>query len=383
MSILAFLHTILRNIILYFGPLVLIFYSISVGVPNTEAHKQSFIRNDFYNKISVELQQLDVEQMQEENPNFLQEQGVKIYDTLVWNTIGQTLATPEWLQDVTETNLDRFGLWINGESDEFAIYLPEEEINKTLEENLAKEQAKLDTENTDIRTCTEEEERLISEGKVRELESGCLPQSVKDGTANVTGFLTDQFNKLRNTQQFQDLENVIREEGGKAGEEVLNKLDETKTEYIPSDYLQPLTSQVGEATNDWQKLPIRLRNGFLWLKDMIWLIVLLYALVLIAMAIVSPLFGKNLIEEFGSIAKNLGLNTTFAVLTTLIVSAVTIFISSFIRESVLPGLDQANIVQEISWQMLWLTFSVLSTALYAGIILYVGGSLLKLVNFTK
>jgi hypothetical protein len=334
MSILSFIHTILRNIILYFGPLLFIALTLTVNLSNTALIKESFKNNNLYEQLSLEIKKVDVKNIQidtnkNSDPNFIKDNLNKIYDTVFWQTIGQKLATKSWVENVINTNIDRGGDWINGKTNQFQYYLPEDEINQALKDN------------------------------------------TKDSTSNqnllqsATNTITNQYNNVANDPQ-------VKKQIDELNKEVNNQFANQIKQLDTNNYLA--------AIPQIQDLPLTLRNYFLLLKNWMSGFIIFYILVLIGFVIIAPLFGKKLFSELSSICLNLSISTFTATISILLSLAFFFLSSILLRAFLASGLQQLNILNILGWQGFWTSLAVFIPLLIGSAVLFVVGYTSRLIR---
>ena len=136
---------------------------------------------------------------------------------------------------------------------------------------------------------------------------------------------------------------------------------------------QDLQNQ-SSSLNNSQPLGYNLFNFPNWIKSsyqtvhkFIPFVTVVYILMLILIVLVSPLFGKNPMRELGIILSRIGSSTLFSSLVFLAGLLVTIYTAGFFQNSFLSILNTAAITSIVNWQMFWLSYSVLSTAIWIGI----------------
>ena len=318
----AFLHSILRNIILYFGPIIIISSSLILSIGNIVVYKQALNQNNFYKQVANEFNNTKPNQTQDAN---IQDE---FYTKIIWNNIDDKLNSPDWLKTVSETNLERANLWLIGKNQVYEPYLPLN-VEKPTNPQDAKKPSWLDT-------VKKESTQLVE--------------------------------KLQNQTKELNLPKV----------ELPNNLDLLK---LPVDVnsLNP----VYQVNQTWVNFWIGLRSYYWTLQNIAWTAITIYTLVLLGLIITSVFFGKNLLTELGTISQKLGINLTVStilfILSTSGVFLLGAVIKSFIPSSFLIG----NITGIINWQIIWVIVSVMAPALALGVILTIGGLLINILSFSK
>jgi hypothetical protein len=315
----AFIHSLLRNFVLYFGPIIIISSSLVLSIANVDIYKTALNQNNFYSQIASEF---DKSKPPETKDLSIQDQ---FYNNIIWNNIDARLNSKEWLKKVTETNIDRSNTWITGQTQTFEPYLP-------LSDNTA-----IDTSKPNWWT------------NIQNTSSSAFTQ------------LQDQAKKL-NLPAFN----------------LPSNLEQPK---LPVD-LNTL-NPVFQVNQVWINIWNGLRGYYWQLQSLAWTAITLYSLTLIGLVLSSVFFGKNLFVELSIIARQLGINlvisTLFFILSTSAVFLAGAVIKSFIPSSFLVG----NVVSIINWQIIWLIVSVMTPALIIGGILTAGGLVTSLFGFGK
>jgi hypothetical protein len=317
MSIISFPHSFLRNFILYFGPFVILSAVIVLNLPNPSVHKNALNQNNFYSQISTEMKTLEVKIDENSNgqTNQIAKTSGEVYNNLVWKTVGKNLASPEWVKGITETNLDRTGVWLSGKTDKLELYYPQDQVNAAVQKEITSTQ------------------------------NNATSNQITENLNAIGGFFNNQLEKIK---QDTTVQNIINQATG-------------------------TTAQIGENINNitepWQKLPLTIRSYFLTLQSFIWTALTLYIVAIIALILTSPLFGKNPIIELLTIARNLGFSTLSA--SVFMIAGLSFgFLSTIFLKPFLPAqLQLPNILNILGWQGIWSSIWVLSPALVVSLML--------------
>lgn len=321
----AFLHSILRNLILYFGPVILILSCLILSVGNIDTYKQSLIQNNFYNQIATEFNKNKPNQTQNSN---IQDE---FYSKIIWNNVDAKFNSPEWLKKVSETNLERSYLWLTGKSETYEPYLP------------------LNTEKTNNQQDNKKPDWLNN--------------------------LTKGSNKLLEKFQNQTKELNLPKVNLPANLEIPKSP-------IDSESLNSL-NPVYQVNQTWVKFWTGLRGYYWQLQNLAWAAITVYGLLLLGLVLTSVFFGKGLLEEFSIITRRLGINvlvsTIFFILSVSGVFLLGAVIKSLIPSSFLIG----NIAAIINWQIIWLIVGVMTPALTIGTFCTVTGLITAIIRTPK
>ncbi|MBC7406049.1 MAG: hypothetical protein H7230_01075 [Candidatus Parcubacteria bacterium] len=320
----AFIHSLLRNFILYFGPIIIISASLILSVANADLYKLSLNQNNFYSQVAAEFGNLKpADQNQKNNPQN------DFYSQLIWNNIDSKLNSPDWLKKVTETNLDRANLWVTGKSQIFEPYLP------------------------------------LNENKANPQNTPEWWTNVTDGSTKALNLLQDQVKKLNlpSINIPPDIKNP--------------KLQDNLRDNLKNvENLNP----VNQINQTWLNIWNGLRNYYWQLQNLAWTAIILYSLVLIGLILTSFLFGKKPLIELAIIAQRLGFNllqsSLFFVLSLSGVFLVGAVIKNFIPSTFLIG----NVASIINWQIIWIIVTIVSPAFAISIFLIITGLVTKLIS---
>lgn len=337
-TLLSLLHSMLRNFVIYFGPLVIIGSTLILNLPNPEIYKQSFKTNNLYGQLSDELSKL--EPNKNTSGNILEQIGTATYDNFFWSTIGKNLASKEWLQNLTETNLDRLGIWLSGKEDNLNLFFPQDEVNQAVREEALKSA-----------------QQTNPQLKALQDTAGQAWNEFLNRGSQISQAAGNAFNDFCQKNPTQD---ICKPRPNNQG---LNPAQQI------SDYTQNLT----DFANPWFTPLKTLRNGFIYIQSLAWIVILTYAAALIFLALVSPWFAKTRIGEISAISLKLGLNTLAATLT-ILASLWAIFLSGvLIRQFLTPALQQPQILNILGWQGVWTSLAILAPALIGSIGLVIVG----------
>ena len=321
----AFLHSVLRNLILYFGPIILISSCLILSIGNIDTYKVSLIQNNFYNQIAGEFNK--------NKPNQTQNISIQdeFYGKIIWNNVDTKFNSPEWLKTVSETNLERSHLWLTGKSLTYEPYLP------------------LNTEKTNNQQDNKKPDWLNN--------------------------LTEGSDKL--LERFQDQTKELN----------LPKVNLPTNLEIPKSPIdnESLNSinPVYQVNQTWVKFWTALRGYYWQLQNLAWAAITVYGLLLLGLVLTSVFFGKSLLEEFSIITRRLGINilvsTIFFILSISGVFLLGAVIKSLIPNSFLIG----NIATIVNWQIVWLIVSTMAPALAIGILCTISGLITVIIRTPK
>lgn len=160
--------------------------------------------------------------------------------------------------------------------------------------------------------------------------------------------------------------------------DIISSLKPEQINIFKDSLLQISNLNVSSFLN-WQKIPsiqtIRdLIQNFRWQINFL---AFLYFLSLIIVVLISPLFTKNLFYELGTILSRVGFSTLFGIGIFLSGILITMWSGSLLNQYLLPILNVRPVIELISWQIFWISYNILSFAVYFGGISLGGGYVLK------
>ena len=160
--------------------------------------------------------------------------------------------------------------------------------------------------------------------------------------------------------------------------DIISSLKPEQINIFKDSLLQISNLNVSSFLN-WQKIPsiqtIRdLIQNFRWQINFL---AFLYFLALIIVVLTSPLFTKNLFYELGTILSRVGFSTLFGIGIFLSGILITMWSGSLLNQYLLPILNVRPVIELISWQIFWISYNILSFAVYFGGISLGGGYVLR------
>ncbi|MFM7856217.1 MAG: hypothetical protein ACKO96_30915, partial [Flammeovirgaceae bacterium] len=265
-----FIYNLVSNFATWIIPILLIVFSFTINLTNSQLHKQTLKSSDFYSKISNELQgdQLESDQIKSG------------FGSILFSAVLKDLATPGWIQNLTEKNIDNITGWLKGDQSELALYVPSKEIEVSATKNIDS-QTKEATEKfgNQIEVCNTDQENALKREGLNLDQSFCLPESVKNGQKTLTEFLDL---KAQDTQNSQFLDQLVRNN-------TLNPFNDTLKATDLSDQ-NPFRKNFYENLN-------KIRSGYIQLYSLSWTLPVA-SLVLFAISMLSAkLAERNLWRE--------------------------------------------------------------------------------------
>lgn len=330
------LYEILHKFGIWFTPIILIIFSLSLNLPNSALHKATLRNSNFYNQLSSEL-----------NGFSLDENNVdRGFSGILFSAVLKDLATPGWLQNLFERNIDLSSEWMEGKNENLTLYLPSEDIQLATSKNIDSQTKQIGTEfASKIPTCSkEDEEKIIREGFSLDEEGFCLPETVSSGQQQLTEFLG-----LKSTDSKQSiLDKIVKN----------NQLKVSTEKFKAQDLL---------VTNAQKSLLKRLnfiRDLFLRISAVVPFALVLSFLLLIADLFLAKSMNRKLGKELRKYLFYVASSTiSLAALIILALGATTYF-TSFVRNLFFPGIATTRIINLFALEIVKFSFNITSIAIW-------------------
>lgn len=342
MSPTSLLHKIIFRVTTTITPIVLILLSMVINLPNAELHKRTLRNSNFYNDLSLELRG-EKANGQEINRSFSQ--------ILITAAI-DGLATPGWLQNLFEQNINLLTTWLDNPEAELALYLPAKEIESSVAQNINTKTEEISRNfNDQIPECSrEEDERIKREGFDLRNEL-CLPASVKNGEKSLTDFLGIN---QQTEERSEVLDTLIRNNA-------VNTFSNTfQAERILS-------------TNQAQIAILNQANGlkasFLWLKSLIPVFFAIMAVLAVLDLILARINNKQLGREARRLFFFISTGSITLGLIIILVFGGFTYVSGWLQDLLIPSLGASSIVRLMTWEIVKFSFNLISIAIWTSLIL--------------
>lgn len=200
--------------------------------------------------------------------------------------------------------------------------------------------------------------------------SELLKKNTEQNIDSLTAYLSGKGsnNQISNKPPLENLQTL----------DIISSLKPEQINIFKDSLLQISNLNVSSFLN-WQKIPsiqtIRdLIQNFRWQINFL---AFLYFLALIIVVLISPLFTKNLFYELGTILSRVGFSTLFGIGIFLSGILITMWSGSLLNQYLLPILNVRPVIELISWQIFWISYNILSFAVYFGGISLGGGYVLR------
>lgn len=330
------LYNILRNFLVYFVPIVIIIFSISLNLPNANLHKQTFKNTDFYNKLSREIKKLkENEKINTNDPKTLaQNSAFSLFSSSI-----SELTTPNWLENVIAKNIDLTSNWLLEKQDEWTFYFPSGQIQTSLNQNLDKQTKELvNTNKSDIPECTNENLEKLKTGNFDLAKNFCLPKEVKNGTNNLSDFLPKvDINSLTN------------------GLDLSANIDNFKAQNL------------GIASSKSYEFFVGMRQYLTKIRTGSPYVLAGFAVILLIITILSKAIGHSIRKDLISNLWKISLSTLSLSIVFVLVLGGLFMLNSWATNWILPGVSVPGLSDLLTWQWIWFLFDLVSIAIWSGL----------------
>jgi len=334
------LHYIVSRFAIWIVPILLVIFSLSTNLTNASLHKNTLKNGNFYNQLSNELQSSELETKDIK----------KGFSTILISSVIKDLASPGWLQNLFEKNIDGTTKWLSGETSDLGIYAPSKEIETTIAKSLDDKVSQVKTDfGGDIPTCNIDQSLSIKRQGFSLNDQFCLPEEVKSGNQKLTEFmsLTD-----KDTQNSEFLDKLIANNN-------LNPFSDTiNVKELPST--NPIKSVFFDSLN-------RVRGAFIYLTN-IRLYLLISILVLFCLSILTAkLADRKILKDIKRFLVRTAIGTIILVALIILSLGGTVYLTSFAQNLLLPGVASSQLVNLLTFEIVKFVFNVFSIAVFFAI----------------
>lgn len=315
-------------------------------LPNNELHKSTLKSGDFYTKLSTELKATNLDK--------------KDLKTGVWSVILATtfsdLATPGWLQNIFEKNIDATSNWLTAKNDKLDIYIPTKDIELSVTKKIDSQTQNL---GNDVATCDiSKTEQIKSQGYSTNSEF-CLPPEVKNGSKTLSEFLNLSRNNLENQNNLSSLVSG-------------NSLN-TFSDKVP---VTELTGK-NDVFNSLYSYLNKARDSFVFVVDNLWIIINYCLVMFLLQMITAKLAGKKILTEIYRFCFFTVIGVFSLSFVTILSSGLLVYLNSYVSSLFFPSLATNTLVTIISLEVVKFVFNLLSVALWTAM----GLSMVYVVTF--
>lgn len=328
------LYNILRNFLVYFVPIVIIIFSISLTLPNTSIHKQTLKNTDFYNKLSKEIKKLKENENTNSNNNpktLAQNSAFSLFGSSI-----SELTTPDWLENMITKNIDLTSDWLLEKQNEWTFYFPSGQVQTTLNQNLDKQTKELvNTKKSDIPECTNENLEKLKTGNFDLAKNFCLPKEVKDGKNNLSDFLPKV-----------DINSLT------SGLDLNANIDNFKAQNLG------INSKTYEFFVGMRQYLTKIRTGSPYVLTG-------FVIILLLITILSKAIGRNVRKDLVSNLWKISLSTLSLSAVFILILGGLFMLNSWATNWILPGASVVSLSDLLTWQWIWFLFDLVSIAIWS------------------
>jgi hypothetical protein len=325
---------------MWLSPIILVVISLSFTLTNATMHKSTLRGSDFYNKLSNELQ----------TNNLTAQDLDKGFSSILLSSVFSDLATPGWLQNLFERNIDNTANWLEGREENWVVYMPTKEIEVTVSNKIdAQTRDAITNFGGQIRECSDGETTKIQREGFDLQGDFCLPKEVKDGNQTLSQFLEVSGQNVQNSTY---LNSIVRNNS-------LNPFsDQVKAENIFGSYANG---------GDILGFANRIRDGYLAVKSATPYLIALLLILLVAQVLLARLNNRKITHEtrhylFYTVVG------TFSLGCLIILSfGGTILLTSTLQRFLLPSIGSEQLIYLIALEVVKFTFNLISIAVWVSL----------------
>ncbi len=322
------------------SPFLIIIISVILVLPNSQLHKSTLVSSDFYSKLSSVLQD-----------NKLDNQDFKSGPwSLILAIIFDDLATPGWLQNITERNIDLTTDWLLGKKDNWVLYIPTNDIQLAVNNKIDAKTNEIISQNSNVPICDDAKLQKVKNQGYNLFESFCFPAEVANKTQSLTGFL----------------------EITPANNDSLNTLLENNKLNLKSDVTDAKDITDNNNFNYIYSVLNSFRDSYLFMRKSADLIIFFLFILLISQLLLGYLINKKFLNEFRKYAIFTTLGIFSISFLIILSSGLITYFNSFIANLFFPSLKSNQLMSLISLEIVKFVFNLLSLAIYfAGILIFI------------
>jgi hypothetical protein len=348
------IQRLLANLFIWISSVSIVLYSIAFVLPNSTLHTQKLVQSNFYENVVSSLKPTT-----NGDASFVN-QGVGY---IIANSLISDTVTTTWLKGVVETNIVTTSRWLVGDTENWEFYLPVRDIESSLSKNIDTKTSEFISQNqSKITPCSLNQAESIRTNGFDLSKDFCLPIEVKEGTKSLSEFLGA--NQISTSTGL--LNRIIKGLN-------LNTSGEIQ---VVNDYSQNANTNQKKLINTLNSV----RNGFVYLRNNVFFVGLLIALLLAINLFLTHLTRKKYIFLLYRYCLLISLN--IAILSGTLVLAVggTSLLTSLIKSLLLPGFLTNTIDSIIQKALFDFSVTLVSPSLYIGLILLMIGGILWLIS---
>lgn len=347
------LRRLFFHLFIWFASLSIVVTSVVFVLPNSELHKKRLVENSFYEKINAQLKpELSLEQAALKNS----------FSYILSNTIIKEIVTPMFLRGVIEKNIDITSNWLNGK-DNWEFYVPTREVEQAILKSVDKETDNFVTANKkELKVCTKAQADVIKAEGFDLNKDFCIPSEVRNNQKTLTEFVSNS----SLLPPVGILNNLVKESNLSNTSEIQNVNEIAANS---SQNKQKIISVISSARDS----SITLRNNVIGL-----------ALIIIGLILANVLFlhatRRNPLYFVFRACFSIALFTT--IFSGIFIFAIggTSYLTSAIKEFLLPGFINLEVINIISGQLVIFALDLVFPALVIALGFFVIGLLFWSLN---
>jgi hypothetical protein len=326
-------YTLLKWITITTLPALLVLLSVNYQMSDPNLYKNTLVKDNFYPQLSTEIKNL-------KTPLANQSTVANLIDLSILDTVSES----PFLQKLAEKNVDQTTNWLSGQTDTWMYYLPTQELDTSIKQNLDQKSTEIAEKNLlQTPTCTREDLLQIPKVGFDTSKPLCLPEAVKNRSMSLSTFLGINDQKDTFTSLMRD-----------------TPLNTKSTVFSVYDSIQ---NEKGARTI--YQYVLNIRNAFVTLRNttpIAWTAILGIFIILLLLAWRS---GLNILLELKRITRNIGINTIiFAAI--FVIAVAGSVLTGGISTIIIPGFHSTGITTLLTSELAKLSYLLVEPALFAG-----------------
>ncbi len=331
------IQRLISRLLIWVAPVLLVLVSIFINLPNSQLHKETLSNSDFYNKLSSQLQQAEVKD----------QEGQVSFGSILYASVLQDVASPGWLRNLFEQNIDNTTDWLDGENSELVLYLPSKDIELAASRQLDNQVQEINNNSEiNIETCTQGQIDTIQREGFALNSEVCLPESVKNGEQSLTEFLEINDQAVETGEFFS---NLIRN----------SPFNAFSNSYKPTElprYSDGLIGLLNQA-----------RDLFISVKQAIPFVLIGLIIALVLQLLMARFANRKVLSELRRTLFYTSLGIFSLSAAVILTIGGSVYFTSYLQELFLPGLQVNQLTQIISFEAVKFAFNIVSYAFWLAV----------------
>lgn len=355
-------NSLIRKIVYRFGgwitPIILILISIFINLPNADLHKRTLRNSGFYSELSSEIRNKELSP-QDINRGF---------GSILFSAVLSDLATPGWLQNFFEENIDLISDWLTDQDQDsdLVLFIPSQEVELAVTNRINQTTAGVAEQFSEqIPTCSNDQvAKIRREGFALE-EGFCLPQRVKEGEQELLEFLQVSQEDI---DRGRVLDKIVNNN-------ILNNFNENfRAEQILS--LSPVQRRFLDFMN-------QIRSLFLWLRNLFLPLLILILLLLVGNLLLAKFWDhKKISHELRRYFYTVAIGTLSTSILIILAMGGFVYLNGWIQSILIPGLNSSRITNLLALEGVKFAFNLVSFAVWLALGMITFNLLFKLLEIT-